>query len=114
MDWVDISGQRATTCTPPAADQACIKGLAGFLVRGNDVFITTASDQPTGAIDQYGLDGTLKDHIELGLLSGFLEDFALGPDRNHIYFFGSFGNSGGMSPLDLTSPISPPAQKIYG
>ncbi|HKB34509.1 MAG TPA: hypothetical protein VKF16_11650 [Candidatus Dormibacteraeota bacterium] len=103
MDWVDISGQRATTCTPPAADQACIKGLAGFLVRGNDVFITTASDQPTGAIDQYGLDGTLKDHIELGLLSGFLEDFALGPDRNHIYFFGSCGYSGGMAALDLTS-----------
>src|SRR5258708_14236009 len=89
MDWVDTSGQRATTCTPPAADQACIKGLAGFLVRGNDVFITTASDQPTGAIDQYGLDGTLKDHIDLGLLSGFLEDFALGPDRNNIYLFAS-------------------------
>ena len=103
MDWVDISGQRATTCLPLAADQACVPGLAGFLVRGNDVFITTANDQPSGAIDHYGLDGGLKDHIELGLLSGFLEDFAVGPDGNHLYLFGSCGYSGGMAVLDLAT-----------
>jgi hypothetical protein len=103
MDWVDISGQRATTCTPPASDHACLPGLAGFLVRGNDVFITTANDQPSGAIDHYGLDGTLKDHIELGLLSGFLEDFAVGSDGNQLYLFGSCGYSGGMAVLDLAS-----------
>jgi hypothetical protein len=103
MDWVDISGQRATTCTPPAADQACVIGLAGFLVRGNDVFITTANDQPSGAIDHYGLDGGLKNHIELGLLPGFLEDFAVGPDGSHLYVFGSCGYSGGMAVLDLAS-----------
>jgi hypothetical protein len=103
MDWVDLSGQRATTCTPSVSDQACIPGLAGFLVRGNDVFITTANDQPSGAIDHYGLDGSLKDHIELGLLSGFLEDFAVGPDGNHLYLFGSCGYSGGMAVLDLAT-----------
>jgi hypothetical protein len=103
LDWVDISGQGATTCTPPASDQACVQGLAGFLVRGNDVFITTANDQPSGAIDHYGLDGTFKDHIELGLLSGFLEDFTVGPDGSHLYLFGSCGYSGGMAVLDLAT-----------
>jgi hypothetical protein len=103
MDWVDLTGQRATTCTPPAADQACVPGLAGFLVRGNDVFITTARDQPSGAIDRYGIDGIVKDHIELGLLPGFLEDFAVGPDGNHLYLFGSCGYSGGMAVLDLAT-----------
>ena len=103
MDWVDVSGQRATTCAPPAADQACVPGLAGFLVRGTDVFITTANDQPSGAIDHYGLDGSLKDHIELGLLPGFLEDFTIGPGASHIYLFGSCGYSGGMAVLDLAT-----------
>jgi len=77
--------------------------LAGFLVRGSDVFITTANDQPSGAIDYYALDGTLKDHIELGLFSGFLEDFTVGPDGSHLYLFGSCGYSGGMAVLDLAS-----------
>lgn len=103
LDWVDLAGQRAATCTPAAADQACVPGLAGFLVRGNDVFITTANDQPSGAIDDYALDGTLKGRIGLGLLPGFLEDFALGSDGSHLYFFGSCGYSGGMAVLDLTS-----------
>ncbi len=103
MDWVDLSGQRATTCTPPASDQACVPGLAGFLVRGNDVLITTANDSPSGAIDRYSLDGVLRDHAELGLLSGFLEDFAVGPDGNHLYLFGSCGYSGGMAVLDLAT-----------
>jgi hypothetical protein len=103
MDWVDISGQRATTCTPPASDQACVPGLAGFLVRGTDVFITTANDQPSGAIDHYGLDGTFQDHIALGLLPGFLEDFAVGSDGSHVYLFGSCGYSGGMAVLDLAT-----------
>jgi hypothetical protein len=103
MDWVDLAGQRATTCTPSAADQACVPGLAGFLVSGNDVFITTANDLPTGAIDHYALDGTLKDHIELGLLPGFLEDFAVGPEGNNLYLVGSCGYSGGMAVLDIAT-----------
>jgi len=117
MDWVDLSGQRATTCTPSVSDQACVPGLAGFLVRGNDVFITTANDQPTGAIDRYGLDGSLKDHIELGLRSGFLEDFAIGPDGNHLYLVGSCGYSGGMAVLDLASlktTVIVPAEPAHG
>jgi hypothetical protein len=45
----------------------------------------------------------LEDHIELGLLPGFLEDFAVGSDGNHLYLFGSCGYSGGMTVLDLAS-----------
>jgi hypothetical protein len=116
MDWVDLTGQRDSTCKPAAFDHACVPGLAGFLVRGSDVFITTAYDQPSGAIDRYGLDGSLKDHIELGLLPGFLDDFAVGPDGNHLYLFGSCGYSGGMAVLDLATlrtTVIVPAQHAY-
>ncbi|MGH7760766.1 MAG: hypothetical protein ACREOY_05035 [Candidatus Dormibacteraceae bacterium] len=103
LDWVDISGNRATTCTPPDPNQACAPGLAGFLVHGSSIYITTANDPPSGAIDYYDLDGTLRGHIQLGLLPGFLEDFVLAPDGHTLYLFGSCGYSGGMAKLDITT-----------
>jgi hypothetical protein len=80
--------------------------LAGFLVRGTDVYITTGNDQPSGAIDHLTLNGTLKKHIALGLLPGFLEDFAVAPDGAHIVVFGSCGYSGGMAVIDLATQTS--------
>jgi hypothetical protein len=106
LDWVDLAGTRATTCVPATRDAACILGLAGFLVQGSTVFITTAMDSPTGAINYYGLDGVLRDHVELGLLPGFLEDFTVSPDGNSLYLFGSCGYSGGMAKLDLATKKS--------
>jgi hypothetical protein len=103
LDWIDLAGTRAKTCVPAAPDTACIPGLAGFLVQGNSVFITTGNDSPSGAIDYYGLDGVLRNHIELGLLPGFLEDFAAAPDASSLFLFGSCGYSGGMAMLDLAS-----------
>jgi Tol biopolymer transport system component len=45
-------------------------------------------------------------HIELGLLPGFLEDFAVTPDGTHIVVFGSCGYSGGMAVIDLKTQTS--------
>jgi hypothetical protein len=106
LDWVDLIGQRAMTCTPPKPEHACIPGLAGFVVDGNDVYITTAYDNPSGAIDHYNLDGALVKHMQLGLLPGFLEDFAVTPDRSHIVATGSCGYSGGMAVIDLATQTS--------
>jgi hypothetical protein len=106
LDWVDIAGNRAAACVPTTRDRACIPGLAGFLVQGGTVFITTANDHPSGAIDVYGTDGVPRNHVELGLLPGFLEDFAVGPDGSSLYLFGSCGYSGGMARLDLASKKS--------
>jgi hypothetical protein len=103
LDWVDMAGSRATPCVPATRDTACIPGLAGFLVQGTAVFITTANDHPSAAIDYYGVDGALRNHIELGLLPGFLMDFAVGLDGNRLYLFGSCGYSGGMAKLDLAT-----------
>jgi hypothetical protein len=106
LDWVDLNGQQATTCAPPAPDSACVPGLAGFLVEGTEVFITTPNDQPSGAIDHFTLNGTMSKHIALGLLPGFLEGFAVAPDGMHIVVFGSCGYSGGMAVIDLTTQTS--------
>lgn len=116
LDWVDIVGSLATPCVPATRDTACIPGLAGFLVQGSMVFITTAMDSPTGAINYYGLDGVQRDHIELGLLPGFLEDFAVSPDGNSLYLFGSCGYSGGMAKLHLAakkSTVIVKAESLY-
>jgi hypothetical protein len=106
LDWVDIAGSLATSCVPAVSDRACIPGLAGFLVWGDDIVTTTAMDSPTGAIEYYGLDGVLRNHIELGLLPGFLMDFAEGRDGKSLYLFGSCGYSGGMARLDLAAKKS--------
>lgn len=106
LDWVDLNGQRAMTCTPPKPEHACIPGLAGFVVEGNNVYITTAYDNPSGAIDHFNLDGTLEKHIQLGLLPGFLDDFAVTPDRSHIVAIGSCGYSGGMAVIDFATQRS--------
>lgn len=106
LDWVDLAGERATTCVPATLDTACIPGLGGFLVQGSMVFITTAMDSPTGAINYYGLDGVRRNHIELGLLPGFLDDFGVSPDGSSLYLFGSCGYSGGMAKLDLAAKKS--------
>lgn len=103
LDWADVTGHQIRTCIPRDVHQACIPGLAGFLVQGTSVFMTTGNDSPSGAIDYYALDGTLLDHIQLGLLPGFLEDFALAPDSRSLYLFGSCGYSGGMARLDLST-----------
>ena len=116
LDWVDLAGNQATTCIPTTADKACIPGLAGFLVQGSNVYITTANDSPSGAIDFYSLGGVLQNHIELGLLPGFLEDFAVAPDGRSLYLFGSCGYSGGMARLDLStqkSTVIVPAKSLY-
>jgi hypothetical protein len=106
LDWVDLNGQQATSCAPPVPDDACVPGLAGFVVKGTDVYITTGNDQPSGAIDHLTLSGTLRKHIALGLLPGFLEDFAVAPDGTRIVVFGSCGYSGGMAVIDLTTQTS--------
>jgi hypothetical protein len=106
LDWVDLRGQQTTTCTPPTPDNACVPGLAGFFVQGNDVYMTTAFDQPSGAIDHVTLNGAMRKHIALGLLPGFLEDFAVAPDGTHIVIFGSCGYSGGMAVIDLATQTS--------
>jgi hypothetical protein len=106
LDWVDLNGQVANNCVPPTPDDACVPGLAGFLVRGTDVYITTGNDQPSGAIDHLTLNGTMKNHIALGLLPGFLEDFVVAPDGAHIIVFGSCGYSGGMAVIDLATQTS--------
>lgn len=106
LDWVDLAGDRATMCVPTTRDTACIPGLAGFLVQGTTVVITTANDHPSGAIDVYRTDGVLRNHIDLGLLPGFLEDFAVSPDGSSLYLFGSCGYSGGMAKLDLAAKKS--------
>lgn len=103
LDWMDISGTAATSCKPAAADKACIPGLAGFVVTGSGVFITSAFDQPSGAIDEYGLDGRQIRHIELGLQPGFMDDLSVAPDGRHLVYFGSCGYSGGMGQLDLAT-----------
>lgn len=106
LDWVDLNGPVANNCAPPTPNDACVPGLAGFLVRGTDVYITTGNDQPSGAIDHLTLNGTMKKHIALGLLPGFLEDFAVAPDGAHIVAFGSCGYSGGMAVIDLATQTS--------
>lgn len=106
LDWADVTGDQVTTCIPRDANQACIPGLAGFVVLGSGVYITTGNDSPSGAIDYYTLDGTLRGHFQLGLLPGFLEDFTLAPDRRSLYVFGSCGYSGGMARLDLATHTS--------
>jgi hypothetical protein len=106
LDWADIIGNQVTTCIPPNVTQACVPGLAGFFVQGSDVYITTGNDSPSGAIDYYAFNGTLRGHFQLGLLPGFLEDFALAPDGRSIYLFGSCGYSGGMARLDLATHAS--------
>jgi hypothetical protein len=103
LDWVDITGSTATSCQPVAADKACIPGLAGFVVTGFGIFITSAFDQPSGAIDQYAPDARQIRHIELGLLPGFLDDLEVAPDARRLVYFGSCGYSGGMGQFDFAT-----------
>jgi hypothetical protein len=118
VDWVELDADRISLCTPPEPASACMPGLAGFRLLGDQVLLTSANDAQDGLVGRYQPDGSRLDGYHLKLGSGLVNDIALDETGRRIYAVGSCGYTAGMSVVALgtgqATVLVPPSVGQHG